>query len=97
MKNLFMIVALLFVSVSAYSNTNCSDSGEYYAVIATTSDGYQSYSIHLRVEGSCYGNTCSISGVEVASNGGYTSVHYSYSYDGKYSVSWNGYTYYFRF
>ena len=96
MKNLFMAVVLLF-SMNAYSNTNCSDSGEYYAVIATTSDGYQSYSIHLRVEGNCYGNTCSISGVEVATNGGYTSVHYSYSYDGKYSITWDGWTYYFRF
>jgi len=93
----FCIISSLLFSLNAYSNNIGEDSGEYYAVIATTSNGYQSYSINLRVQGSCYGSNCSIYGVEVATNGGYASVYYSYSYDGKYSVTWNGYTYYFRF
>ena len=94
--NLFTVITLLF-SMNSYSNTITKDSGEYYAVIATTSNGYQSYSINLRVEATCYGNSCTISGVEVASNGGYSRVSYAYAYDGKYSINHDGYTYYFRF
>ena len=92
--NFFVIASLLF-SLNAYSNSK--DSGEYYAVIATTSNGYQPYSINLRVEASCYVGSCTIYGVEVASSGGYTNVSYTYSYHGQYAINWNGYTYYFRF
>lgn len=74
--------------------------GDYYSLIGRTEKGYgQEYTINLRVEATCYGSSCTIQGVDVATNNGYVNVSYQmdYSRSNRYKVSHGGETYYFSF
>ena len=91
---------LLFASPSLEATTSCCayeniEADKFYSVIATT-EGLYDYSVSLRVEANCMGSSCSIIGVEVATDYGFKSVSHS-SMGGKHWIQYDGYTYYFKF
>lgn len=67
-----------------------------YAVIATTK-GLYDYAVNVRVDAICMGNSCSVSYAEVATGSGYRRVSLIGPFDGEYSFSHDGHTYYFSF
>jgi hypothetical protein len=67
-----------------------------YAVIATTK-GIFDYAVNVRVDAYCIGNSCSVNYAEVASGSGYKRVSLIGPFNGEYSFSWEGHTYYFSF
>ena len=103
--NTLLSISLLFssgittdVNLQDLQNNNeieLSEGGKKYAVVATTK-GLYDYAVNCRVEATCYGSSCSVSYVEVATSYGYQRVSHS-SYGGEYSFSYDGYTYYFSF
>ena len=77
------------------SEFELSEGGEKYAVVASTK-GWYDYAVNCRVEATCFGSSCSVSYVEVATDNGYKRVSHS-GWGGEYSFSYGGHTYYFTF
>tara|TARA_B100000989_G_C19505082_1_gene456099 strand:+ start:581 stop:901 length:321 start_codon:yes stop_codon:yes gene_type:complete len=102
---LFILNSFFFINTSDESNVNDylieeNLTQQAYSVIGVTRKGYgQEYSINLRVTATCYGNSCTISKVQVAGSYGYSSVRWNIDYgrSDSYYVSYNGETYYFSF
>ncbi len=103
-----MFLSFLFIVLLPFQDIDLSNSTEnievvdadYYSVIAATDKMYgTNYTLNVRVEANCFYGSCTIRGVEVATNYCYQSVSYRSEFGraSVYSFRYNGDQYYFTF
>lgn len=90
--------------VAVYQNevsfklTTMADIEKEYAVIASTRKSWgEQYALNCVVEATCYGQSCSIFSVKVATSEGYVKVNHTSDWAGGYMFTYKGETYYFDF